>query len=277
MTTSPLFTPRNTGPAVMPAAAAQLSIAAFVHAGMGTVRTRPFLPTRSTTHQRPSRCWICSKVSRTASSRRSPQPTSTARMARSRLPWLVAGSGAASSVSAWRLVSQLPVRTPLLLGAADVPDGLRRGRIEQPVVRCFRRQLPHRREFLVHAGRREAFRFERRPPGLHRGAGERRPALAVPPDEEILERPGVHDAGERARDGVQDQLLDGGERIRAAVGERKRRWLDRRERRRAIDGGVHGASSTSAASAAAAALRRSPSRVASGSSSRIAMFELAAS
>ena len=86
-------------------AVAQLSIAVLVHAGMGTVRKR-------ITHQRPSRCWMWANVSRTASSRRSPQPTSTARMARSRFPWFVATSGAASSPSAWRLVSQLPVRTP---------------------------------------------------------------------------------------------------------------------------------------------------------------------
>ena len=38
ITTSPLFTPRNTRPVVRPTAADQLSIVVFVHAGMGTVR-----------------------------------------------------------------------------------------------------------------------------------------------------------------------------------------------------------------------------------------------
>ena len=158
----------------------------------------------------------------------------------------------------------------VLLGAADVPDGLRRGRIEQPVVRRFRRQFPHGREFLIHAGRREPLRFERRPPGLHRGAGERRPTLSGPPAEEIVERPGVHDAGERARDGVEHQLLDRGERIRAAVAGESAGSAAGASAGGPSTAVFTAANSTSAAPAAAAALRRSPSRVASGRPSRIA-------
>lgn len=40
------------------AADVQASIATLTHVGSGAVRTRPWLPTRSTMHQRPSRCWI---------------------------------------------------------------------------------------------------------------------------------------------------------------------------------------------------------------------------
>jgi hypothetical protein len=48
------FTGRNRWPSDKPAAAVHASIATFVQAGTGTVRTRQCLPTRSTMHQRPS-------------------------------------------------------------------------------------------------------------------------------------------------------------------------------------------------------------------------------
>jgi hypothetical protein len=44
------------GPSVMPAALVQASIATFTQVGIGKVRTRPCFPTKSTMHQRPSRC-----------------------------------------------------------------------------------------------------------------------------------------------------------------------------------------------------------------------------
>ena len=56
----------------MPVAAVQASIATFTHVGIGIVRTRPCLPTRSTMHQRSSRCWTCSSVSAATSDRRKP-------------------------------------------------------------------------------------------------------------------------------------------------------------------------------------------------------------
>jgi hypothetical protein len=43
------------------------------------------------------------------------QPIMTASMARSRLPFRVSGSGRLMSASAWRLVSQFPVRVPSIL------------------------------------------------------------------------------------------------------------------------------------------------------------------
>jgi len=42
----------------------------FTHVGIGTVRTRPCLPARSTMHQRPSRCWMCANISAATSDRR---------------------------------------------------------------------------------------------------------------------------------------------------------------------------------------------------------------
>ena len=78
----------------------------------GAVRTRPCFPTRSTMHQRPSRCWTCANVSAATSEGRNPQPSRTARMARSRRPLTVEMSGVLSSVCAWRCDSQFPTRMP---------------------------------------------------------------------------------------------------------------------------------------------------------------------
>ncbi len=69
-TRPPLLTRRNTGPLVNSALVIQPSSAAFAQLGMGTERTRVPLPTRSTITQRPSRCWMCSRVSEAVSSRR---------------------------------------------------------------------------------------------------------------------------------------------------------------------------------------------------------------
>src|ERR1051326_2768943 len=90
----------------------QTSIATLTHVGIGTVRTRPCFPTRSTMHQRPSRCWTWAIVSAATSERRSPQPRSNDRIARSRNPFLVKAAGALSSACACRSVSQLPSRIP---------------------------------------------------------------------------------------------------------------------------------------------------------------------
>jgi hypothetical protein len=96
----------------LPAGVVQESIATFTHVGIGTVRTRPCFPTRSTTHHRPSRRWMCLNVSAATSERRSPQQRSTARIARSRNPFIVVASGAFSSACACFAVSQFPRRTP---------------------------------------------------------------------------------------------------------------------------------------------------------------------
>jgi hypothetical protein len=112
-TSSPRFTGRNTKPSVMTAAEVQASIAIFVHVGIGIVRmrTRPCLPTRSTMHHRLSRCCMCLSVSAATSDRRSPQPSSTASIARSRRPFLVA-SGAFRRAWACRRENQFPTWTP---------------------------------------------------------------------------------------------------------------------------------------------------------------------
>ena len=87
-------------PFVTPASEVHASIAFFVHAGIGIVRTRPCLPTRSTMHQRLSRCWTCFIVRFVSSERRNPHPSSVANIARSRSPFFVRTSGAFSSACA---------------------------------------------------------------------------------------------------------------------------------------------------------------------------------
>ena len=62
-TRSPRLTERKTRPSAAVAAVVQASIASLTQFGIGTVRTRPCFPNRSTMHQRPSRCWICANVS----------------------------------------------------------------------------------------------------------------------------------------------------------------------------------------------------------------------
>jgi len=109
---SPRLTGRNTQPSVNPAATVQASMATFTHAGIATVRTWPCFPTRSTMHQRPSRCSTCKNESAATSDRRSPQPRRTAMMARFRSPFTVVVSGALRSACACRSESQFPTRIP---------------------------------------------------------------------------------------------------------------------------------------------------------------------
>src|ERR1017187_10192465 len=69
------FTGRNTYPSAIPAADGHASIATLTHVGTGIVRTRPCLPTRSTIHHRPSRCWTWGTVSAATSDRRDRKST----------------------------------------------------------------------------------------------------------------------------------------------------------------------------------------------------------
>ena len=55
-TWSPRFTGRKTYPSTTLAGPVQASMATFTQTGIGTVRTRPCFPQRSTMHQGPSRC-----------------------------------------------------------------------------------------------------------------------------------------------------------------------------------------------------------------------------
>ena len=93
------FTARNTWSRATPAADVHASIANFTQRGIGTVRTRPCLPNRSTMHQRPSNCRRCAKVRAAASDRRRPHPMRTASMARSRRSLRVVTSGALRSTA----------------------------------------------------------------------------------------------------------------------------------------------------------------------------------
>ena len=135
---SPRLTDRNTRPSVTSAADVQTSIATFTQPGIGTVRTRACLPTRSTMHQRPSRCWMCVSVSAATSDRRNPQPRRTARMARSRNPLTVSMSGCAEQ--RLRLLQREPIANSdtLRFHALHAGDASRHLWREQPVVRSPR-------------------------------------------------------------------------------------------------------------------------------------------
>ena len=80
------FTLRKMVHVLMPAARVHSSTARFTHIGIGTVRMCFPLPIRSAMTQCSSLTWGSSTLSPTSSARRSPQPTSRARIARSRLP-----------------------------------------------------------------------------------------------------------------------------------------------------------------------------------------------
>lgn len=80
------LTLRKIAPPLMPAAVVHTSTARFAQRGTGTVRMCFPLPTRSAITQRSSRTWKSSVPSPSSSARRSPQPMSSARIARSRLP-----------------------------------------------------------------------------------------------------------------------------------------------------------------------------------------------
>jgi len=74
-------TARKILPSVTLAAHVHWSRAALTHAGIGTVRMWPPLPTRSTTAQCPWRIWMSSNSKPTSSDLRKPQPNSMANIA----------------------------------------------------------------------------------------------------------------------------------------------------------------------------------------------------
>ena len=93
--------------------------------------------------QRPSRCWMSSTVRRTSSSRRSPQPSSSPKMARSRLPFKVSGSGSANKPAGLFPGKPVPCPGTFGPGAGDLGDaGGEFGR-EQSIVGRFGGELPH--------------------------------------------------------------------------------------------------------------------------------------
>jgi hypothetical protein len=108
-------TARNTGPSPMPAASIHRTIASFAHGGSGTRQVRPCVPiTLSNTHRPSCRC-KSSTFRQTTSLLRSPHLTMRPRIARSRLPFGVFGSGAFISFSASSAVNQFPDPTPRCL------------------------------------------------------------------------------------------------------------------------------------------------------------------
>ena len=111
--TRPAFeTRRSTDPESMPAAPAQPSSAALAQDGIGTVRTRPCLPTRSTIAQRPSRWAMASKLQArelaAAEARAHEQPQQDAAAQAFRRCRV----GGFEELLDLRQVSQLPHRTP---------------------------------------------------------------------------------------------------------------------------------------------------------------------
>ena len=103
----------------------------------------------------------------------------------------------------------VPGAGALHFGPGHVADALGGCRVEQAVIGGLLSQLAQGREALVDGGRRQAAGLEVGPVLLHGGADEGRPALVLPPAEELPDRVAVHGAGERTRDGVEHQLLDG--------------------------------------------------------------------
>ena len=105
----------NSLPPLSSAARTHASTVALTQSGIGTVLMCPPLPTRWTIAQCSSRCCKCVN-SRSANSRlRRPQPSSTANIARSRLPLSVLGSGACQNLRARSALSQFPSLTPNFL------------------------------------------------------------------------------------------------------------------------------------------------------------------
>ena len=112
----PIFvTRRKILPLSIPDACSQAPSSSITQAGMGTVRTWPAFPFRSTIAQCSSRCSRCSILRPTASFRLSPQARSSARSARSRLPFSFSQSGDCHSARLCSAVSQFPRRTPRFL------------------------------------------------------------------------------------------------------------------------------------------------------------------
>jgi hypothetical protein len=90
----------NSGPLSITAAVNQASIVSFTQLGTGTVRMCLPFPIRSTMAQRSSRRCNLSNVSSASSRRRSPQPSSIAKIAQLRFPARVRRSGSCQSADA---------------------------------------------------------------------------------------------------------------------------------------------------------------------------------
>jgi hypothetical protein len=86
------------------------------------------------------RCCRCVNSRWASSRRRRPQPSKTARMARSRLPFKVSGSGLCQKRRASSAVSQLPTLTPSFLGPLTRRMLAANSGLSKPAIDCGRRQ-----------------------------------------------------------------------------------------------------------------------------------------
>lgn len=112
----------------------------------------------------------------------------------------------------------VPCPDALLFDAGDLVDRGGGFGVQPAVGGSFARQFLHGRQALVDGGRRVAFGFQCGAVGLDGGAVESRIPLLRPPGEEVVEGLGVHGSGGGARDGIEDQALDGLERNGGGIG-----------------------------------------------------------
>src|ERR1019366_1335769 len=180
------LTGRKMKPSTTPAGPVQASIATFTQAGIGTVRTRLCLPTRSTMHHRPSRCWMWPIVSAATSDRRSAQPSSTTMMARSRRPLIVVISGTLRSACA--CFKRQPVPHPHADGfrALHPLDAGGQFRRQQAVVGGLHGQLADGRHADDDRGGPQPAFLQGYAPGGYGGLGEARPRLLGVPGEKLI-------------------------------------------------------------------------------------------
>ena len=167
----PLRIDRSRGPSSIFAADVQALMDCLTQSGIATVRTRLPLPQRSAITQRFFRIWIRSRSSVASSSRRSAQPTSIARMQKSRLPIRDERSGTVSSSFTCSRVSQLPSRFPRCRTFGMSERFAAASAESNPVSPRLRDQLAHRRQ--PHIDRRGGQPVHRRSPLHQHGSGER--------------------------------------------------------------------------------------------------------
>ena len=174
------FTCRNTWPSTTRPEEVHPSIATLTQVGMGAVRMRQCFPSRSTMHQRPSRCWVCRNLSGATSDRRRPQPSRTAIIARSRTLFRLVVWCRQESL-------RLPKGQPVARAdahrfhALHTSDSGRQLRREQPVIDRLSGQLANCRHPYNDRGRTELASFERRTPCAHGRLAEAGPrSLGVP-------------------------------------------------------------------------------------------------
>lgn len=118
-----LFTRRKTLPDLIPAAHNHWSMIPFAQSGIGTVRTCPALPLRSTMAEWASRHWTSEESSETASCRLRPQASSSASSAPSRFP---------RSVFTLRGCQPIPQPPAEFLDALHSPDARCKIRVRRP-------------------------------------------------------------------------------------------------------------------------------------------------